>query len=245
MTLLVGAAILPTAPLLVPGVSASLPDGVAAVCDAIDATVESLPDADAVVLLAAGERGLYQSQEASLAGIGRPDIAQPVKVPPTVAERITGLTQYSLVQGEALPLSLSVLALLVGPDTPLIPIAVPQTASFEALVGVGTAIAEGLSQVDVPAAVVAAGDLSAGLTDRSPLGRIGGAADWDLAAVAAAESGRLDGLARLGPAEAARVGARGWAPLAALHGACARAKIGLVVRHYSAPRGVGYLVAGG
>jgi hypothetical protein len=36
-----------------------------------------------------------------------------------------------------------------------------------------------------------------------------------------------------------------WAPLAALHGVLQVTKLGMVRRHYSAPRGVGYLVAQG
>ena len=72
--MLVGAAILPTAPLLVPGASPTLPEGVARVCDAVDATVDRLPAHDLTVLLAGDTGGgVHTHPSASLAGIGRHD----------------------------------------------------------------------------------------------------------------------------------------------------------------------------
>lgn len=248
--MIVGAAIIPTAPLLVPGVSETLPDGVDKVCDAVEATLDRQPDCDTAILLAAAEtgsqsQGLYDAGEATLAGIGRPDITRSSPIDRDAVERITRVNQYPMYRGDPLPLGLSVLALLVGGPGSLVPMAVPQNAGFEALTAIGTGIAEALADSDVRAVVVAAGDCSAGLDERSPLYRIHGARDWDAQAVDVLDSGRLNGLSRLGPAEARRVGALGWAPMAVLHGVIARAKIGLVRRHYSAPRGVGYLVAHG
>lgn len=248
--MIVGAAIMPAAPVLIPGVSASLPDGLGKVCDAVDAVLETLPDCDTAVLLTGAQelgsgQGLYDATEATLAGVGRPDITRPVPVHRDAVEEITRVNQYPMYRGEALPLGLSVLALLFGGHGPLVPMAVPQHADFDALTAIGTGIAEALSSAGVRAVIIAAGDLSAGLEERSPLHRIDGADDWDARVVAAVDSGRLDGLGRLGPAEARRVGALGWAPMAVLHGAVARAKLGLIRRHYSAPRGVGYLVAHG
>lgn len=251
--MIVGAAIIPSAPLLVPGVSAVLPTGVDKVYDAVEAAVESLPPADTAVLVAVGSAavdgdpgwGVYDTAEASLAGIGRPDIVLHGEVSRDAAARITSSVQYPMYRGDALPLGLAVLALLSAGGRALVPLAVHPTASFEALVAVGAGVARALADSDERAVVVAAGDLSAGLDERSPLYRIDGAADWDERVVSIVDSGRLDGLARMGPQEARRVGALGWAPMALLHGAMARAKLGLVVRHYSAPRGVGYLVAHG
>lgn len=261
--MIVGAAIIPSAPLLVPGVSAALPDGVGKVCDAIDAALESLPVCDTVVLLSAacpGEggsgQGLYDVTRATLAGIGRPDVVRGTPIDRAAVERISHVSQYPLYRGDVLPLGLAVLALLVGGHLPLVPMTVPRHASFDTLSATGTAIAEafarrgdnGTAQAggrEPRAIVIAAGDLSAGLEARSPLDAVEGAREWDARAIDVVDSGRLEGLARLGPDEAVRVGALGWAPLAVLHGATARAKIGLVRRHYSAPRGVGYLVAQG
>lgn len=248
--MIVGAAIVPTAPLLVPGVSATMPEGVGKVCDAVDVALECLPAYDTAVLLSAAEvgsqgQGLYDAAEATLTGVGRPDITRTAPIDREAVERITRVNQYPMYRGDSLPLGLSVLALLMGGNGPLVPIAVPQNAGFEALAAIGAGIAEALVSNDVRAVVVAAGDLSAGLDERSPLHEIEGAREWDAQVVAVADTGRLEGLSRLGPGEARRVGALGWAPMVVLHGVAARAKIGLVRRHYSAPRGVGYLVVHG
>lgn len=254
--MIVGAAIIPSAPLLIPGVSATLPDRLDKVCDAVDAALESLPPRDTVVLLAAAQRGeggsgqgLYQVPQASLAGIGRPDVACSFPIDDVAAERISRMTQYPVHRGDTLPLGLAALAILSGGTGPFVPMTVPPAAGFDALSATGIAIAEAFAPwgdaEQARAVVIAAGDLSAGLEERSPLHLVEGARDWDARVVDVVDSGRLDGLGRLGPAEAARVGALGWAPMAVLHGATARAKIGLVRRHYAAPRGVGYLVAHG
>jgi hypothetical protein len=243
---LVGAAIIPTAPVLVPGVSGTPPAGIAKVADAVEACLERFADHDLVVLLGVGQTGgVYDRACADLAPIGRPDIADEAPVAAETAEQIMARTGYGRCRGDPLPLSLTVLLLLVGTSRPVLPLAVPPTAGFDALAAVGTGIAEAISVQGRRAVVVAAGDLSAGLTERSPLHRIAGARDWDDRVRDVVDSGRLDGLARLGPAEARRVGALGWCPLAVLHGCVARAKVGMVLRHYSAPRGVGYLVAHG
>lgn len=250
--MIVGAAIIPSAPLLVPGASATMPKELEKVCDAVDATLEALPYCDTAVLIAGARssaqgsgQGLYDAAEATLAGIGRPDIARTAEVHRAAVERITRVTQYPMYRGDVLPLSLSVLALLFGGSQPLVPMAVPPTAGFDALAAIGAGIGETLAGPDLRVAIIAAGDLSAGLDERSPLHAVEGAREWDARVVDVVDSGRLDGLADLGPAEAQRVGALGWAPMAVLHGAVARAKLGLVRRHYSAPRGVGYLVAHG
>lgn len=256
--MIVGTAIIPSTPLLVPGVSATLPEGLNRVCDATDAALERLPASDVAVLLAVdggdagsagsagkGGQGLYDAAQASLAGIGRPDVSAPARTDRDAARRISRVVQYSLYRADMLPLGLAVLALLVGSGPSVVPVAVPRGAGFETLTALGTGIVEALADPDVRAVVVAAGDLSAGLEERSPLYLVEGAKDWDAAVVDVVDSGRLDRLGRLGPTEANRVGALGWAPLAVLHGVTARAKLGVVRQHYSAPRGVGYLVAHG
>ena len=242
--MLVGAAILPTAPLLVPGASPTLPDGVARVCDAVDATVERLPAHDVTVLLAGDPAGgVHTHREASLAGIGRPDIVAQPRIDRHVADRLAEATGFPLVTEGPLPLDLAVLVLLVGAAPAVVPVAVPEEGAFGQLVAVGAAVVEALGERR--GVVVAAGDLSAGLTERSPLHTVDGAGDFDATVVDAVDAGRLDALARIAPAEARRVGARAWAPLAVLHGTLQLTKLGLVRRHYSAPQGVGYLVAQG
>lgn len=243
--MIVGAAVLPTAPLLVPGVSATLPPGVPRVLDAVDAAVDALPAADVLVLVAAGEGCVHALGEANLQGIGRPDIAVVAEVDAEAAADLSDATGLVLDDDSSLPLDLAVLALHVGDAAPVVALTVPAGESFDALTVIGSSIAEALADPDLRVCVVAAGDLSAGLTERSPLHLVSGAIFWDEQAVAAVDSGRLQGLARLGPEEAQRVGARAWAPLTVLHGVVSHVKLGMVVRHYSAARGVGYLVASG
>lgn len=244
--MIVGAAIVPTTPLLVPGVSASLPDGVGEVCEAVDAALDRLPDHDVAVLIAGGPQGaLYDAATATLAGIGLPQVRCTGRIHGPTVERLSGLVQYPVQRGELLPLDLAVLTLLVGDAAALVPLEVPGGAAFDALAAVGLGVATALEDPELRAVLVSAGDLSAGLSERSPLHLIEGARAFDEQVVDVVDSGRLDGLERIPPAEAKRVGARAWAPMAVLHGALARAKIGIVRRHYSAPRGVGYLVAHG
>ncbi|MBA2319395.1 MAG: hypothetical protein H0V93_16685 [Euzebyales bacterium] len=244
--MIVGAAILPTAPLLVPGASATLPDGVGFVCDAIDAAVERLPEHDVAVLIGGADKGsVYDAAEASLRANGRADIHQSGRVDADVVQRLSGMIQYPVRRGDPLPPPLAVLAFLVGNSRPFVPLSVPCAAAFDALVAVGVGLAGAVADPGLRAIVVAAGDLSAALTERSPLHLVPGAVDFDAQAVDVVDTGRLDGLARLGPEEAQRVTALGWGPMVVLHGALERVKIGLVRRHYSAPRGVGYLVAHG
>ncbi len=243
--MIVGAAVLPTAPLLVPGATDILPEGIAEVREAIEGTLDRLPAHDLVVLIGGAAQGtLYDCAEASLAQVALPEIRLTADVDKGAVEELSWLIQYPVHRGEQLPLSLSVLALLVGGDRPLVPLDVPVSAAFDALTAIGVGIASAVSD-DRRAVLVAAGDLSAGLTEQSPLHLVSGARDVDEQVLDAVDSGRLDGLGRITPAEARRVGARGWAPMAVLHGALSRAKLGVVRRHYSAPRGVGYLVANG
>lgn len=243
--MIVGAAVIPTAPLLVRGISATLPTGVGAVRRAVEAAVAGLAEADVAVLVAAGDPGLYDSYPATLAGVGRPDLTQRTEVCHDALTRIAAVTGCGLRRGVPLPLGLAVLTMMVGARGRLVPLAVAATGGFEALAAIGAGSARALADSDVRAVLVAAGDLSAGLTKSSPLYRVDGAAAWDEEVLALIAAGRLDGLARLGPAQASRVGALGWAPMVVLHGACARAGLRLSLRHYSAPRGVGYLVADG
>ncbi|MGH8903491.1 MAG: hypothetical protein ACRDYA_17920, partial [Egibacteraceae bacterium] len=169
---LVGAAIIPTAPLLVPGVSATLPNGVAEVHRAMSDVLARLEHVQLAVLVAAGEGGIYARAEASLAGFGRPDLAASLRV----AEWPNGTTR----QAGPLPPGLAVLALLLGDRAPVVPISVDADATAHRLIAHGAAIATSLPG---RGALVAAGDLSAGLEERSPRHRVEGAVAWDDAVV--------------------------------------------------------------
>lgn len=253
--MLVGVAIIPTAPLLVPGVSATLPDGVAEVQAAVSAALDRLPSADVAVLLAAADPGVvdpgvvgpgladpkvvgpgvYEAAEASLAGFGSPGLA--VTYPVADPGWLSGTPR----RHGPLPSGLAVLALLFGDQVPVLPLAVDAEAPAAILTAQGVGIASGFEARR--ALVLAAGDLSAGLDERSPRHRIEGARAWDEQAVAAVDGDQPEQLATLGPEEARRVAALGWAPMVVAQAACVATEISLGVRHYSAPRGVGYLVA--
>lgn len=244
--MLLGTVVLPSAPLLVPGVSAVVPDGVAAVGRAAAAALSGMPPAEVAVLVAGGPQALLHDRaEASMAGVGRPDLARTHPVDSAVLDRLSAAAQYPLARGGALPLGLAVLALLAGRRTRLVPVSVPAGAAFEALSAVGAGIAKAAADTGADTILVVAGDLSAGLDERSPLHVVDGAAAFDAAVLDAVDGASLERIAALGPREAARVGALGWAPLAVLHGAAAAAGIRLRRRLYAAPRGVGYLVADG
>jgi hypothetical protein len=244
-----GAAAVPSAPLLVPGATERLSDGVRAIAEAVDVTLRGLPPHDVAVVVAAGaEAGVHAATTASLAGAGRPDLTVTLQ-PDGFTEGLAKTLGWYLHDTAALPLGLAVLAQLMvaarGNGTPVVPLSVDPSAPSSLLVTTGHAIVEASERASRRVAVVVAGDLSAGLAPKAPRAVVPGARAWTETVVDAVASGRLDRLLRLGPQEAQRVTAVGWAPLVVLHGVCERARLGTVVRRYAAPRGVGYLVASG
>lgn len=251
------AAAVPSAPLVVPGVSRTVPPEVADVRRAARAALQGIAGADVVVLVGPAEVDAPQVHDeacASLAGFGRPDLHAVLPVHRPAAAELCGRGALGPIRGGPLPASLAVLALLLAADVAdpagagaptVVPVAVPAWAAFETLVALGSAVARLGRALDASAALVVAGDLSAGLDERAPRHRIPGAADFDAGVVDVVASGRLDGLRRFGPDAARAVAALGWSSLCVLHGACAAAKVGVVLRRYAAPRGVGYLIARG
>jgi hypothetical protein len=245
--MIVGACVLPSAPLLVPGISPDLPAGVEPIADAVDAAVEQLREGEATVLLAPGPAtAVHADARADLAGLGRGDVAETRAVHRGLVDAVAGTLGLPPARGAPLPLGLAVLALLLGAREPLVPVTVTDDADFTTAVAVGAAISDAAGGEGAPdVAVVAAGDLSAGHGPDSPRPDVTGSSEYDARVVDVVDSGRLQGLADLGPEEARRVHAVGWPSLAALHGVLESAKIGLVRRRYAAPCGVGYLVAQG
>lgn len=247
--MIVGAAIVPTTALLLPGVAEALPGGVSEVAVAVRAALDGLRPFDVAVLLAAATAPAVHLQACTtLAGIGRPDLAVDAEVDVAAALALGAATGWPTVGEAPLPVGLAVLAALVQasaarPDVCVAPVAVATSAKPDALLGAGESLARALE--DRRVAVVAAGDLSAGLTPKAPLTLVEGATAWEEEVVDVVAGGRLERVARMGPGEAARVGALGWAPLVVLAGVCRAAALGLVLRHHSARRGVGYLVAAG
>jgi len=204
------------------------------------AALSALPPDGPVIVLAPGT-AVGLGSLASLAGLGvawSEDVPTDDEVARLIA-RSTGIptTEAPLLLGHA------VLASHVSaahPGRRVVAVGVSRTADGGDLLDVGAAIAAALG--DRPAVVVAAGDLSAGIDDRSPAWRVDGAAAWVNTVVRGVRPGApLDrALARAGPDEASRVRATGWAPLTALAGIP-----GLVVSaaHQLAVRGVAHLIA--
>lgn len=239
---LLGAASIPSAPLLVHGVGRGGGPEVDQLRTTVERVVTGLPEADVVVLVAAGQAALHDTAVIDLQGIGQPQVTRVLDACPPAIIALSRITQYPRVRRPRLPLDLAILALLVDRHVRVVPLEVPSSAEFAVLAALGTSIVQALEEAGLTGTLVAAGDLSAGLHDTSPLSARPHAAEWDARVVELFTRGMPAGLAHLGPEAADAVGARGWAPLCVLHGAAAAASLDLAVRRYSAPRGVGYLV---
>lgn len=250
MTEVIGGAAIPAAPLTLPAASPAQPeearDEVAHLRELTTGALEALPDADVYVLVGAGPRGVHDSALASLDQLGVPDVEVELPVQEEVLEHLTRLVQYPMFRGDPLGVDLTMLALNLHAargEVTVLPMSVPRGADFDVLVSVGASIGEAVEDAGVSAVVIVAGDLSAGLHEASPAHRIDGSRRFDERVVEAVRSGDLAELGALGPEEAERVQASGWAPLAVMHGVCASSGLSLEMLGYHAPRGVGQLVA--
>lgn len=249
MTGVLAAAAVPTAPVLVPGASPGVPDEVRDEIERLRRlslqVLEELPPADAVVLIAAGERGIHDRAQASLAPLGIDGCETELPVAEELIEDLSRLTQYPVFRGDPMGVGHSVLALLleeVCGDVEVLPVSVPWSGDFDVLVTIGASIVEAADDAGRTVVVVCQSDLAGTLNEHSPGYLVDGAGAWDDAVLEAVREGRLRGLRPLGPDEAERVQARGWAPLAVLHGVCAAGHLEVEGIGYGAPRGVGQLV---
>lgn len=242
---LAGAAVVPSAPVLVPGMTAGpLPSALAALADELATALAALAPSDPVLLLAgapgSGDGAVYEVGEADLGGLARPDLHARVTVPP-LASRIADALALPL-RGGPLPVDLAVLALhaAAAPARPVAPVAVPWLPGARLL-----ELAERLAAVlhEGRVSVLASGDLSAGLTEKAPRHLVPGAQEWDRMAHDALRDGDVAALAALGPQEARRVASRSWPALVVLAGLLSADGVTPTIRQYAAPRGVGYLVA--
>lgn len=248
MTVVAGAAAVPAAPLLLPEASPAQPEhdrrAVAALRERVRAVLAALPAADVTVVIAPGPAGVHERAVASLRplGIAADDVVLPVDA--SLVPHTTRLTQYPLALGGALGIEHTVLVRLLadgGGRGPVLPLTVPPGTDGQVLVNVGASLVEALRDAHRSAVVVAAADASAGLDERSPGHRIDGAAAWDRRLVTAVAERDADAVAGLGPAEAGRVAAAGWAPLTTLLGVAAAARLRIVDDDvaYAVVRGVG------
>lgn len=240
-----GIAAVPSAPLLAPGVVTHRPASTGPVVAAVEAVVGGLPDAAVAVVVTSGTAGIDASGRLDLSGLGRPRLRRRVDTPAVDVERVAAATGLPVRDDVPLEVDAACLTLWLAGRWPVVPLSVPAGEEAAALTRLGTALARGLGASGRGAVVVAASDGAAGLSRRAPLALVDGAAEWQEAFIGGVRSGRRDLLADLGPAAAARVGARGWAPMLVLHGAAAAAGMALDLCHHDVPRGVGYLVAAG
>lgn len=244
--ILAAAVVLPTAPLLVPGLSARPPAAADAVRAAIDEAVAALPSHDLRILLAGangpGDAGVCTRDRADLGGLSRPELSVTLGTPGELAAALGDATGLAPLGGDV-PVDLAVLALHAARagDVPTVAIALPWSEGA-ALVALGARLGAALPARRT--VVIAAGDLSAGLGPASPRPGAAGGPAWNEAALAALGGGDATALAGLGPAPAVAAAARGWPALTVLLGLLGTAGMSLTVHCADAPRGVGYVVAG-
>jgi hypothetical protein len=240
----------PAAPFLLPGVSPAQPAAfqgpIAALRDATREALDALDGATVVLLAAGDELLLHDASVATLASYGEPDVTADLTVPTDLLTAISARSQAPRVRSDRLDGDLAVLALQVLTHTPaaaVVPISVPAAANADALSALARGLQAALEEREEPVAVVAAGDLAATLDTSSPGYLVDGAVAWDEEATAAVAASDPTALAALGPEGAAKVQARGWAPLTVLLAIASATDRHLSSTDYHAPKGVGYLVA--
>lgn len=244
-------AAVPSAPLLLPAVSLRQPDGlvddVAGLRRAVSDALAALPPVDTIVLLAGGDDAtLPDGGCVDLAGYGHPQARGGVPVDRELLAAVATRTRTPRIRADVLTGDLGVLALLVAaarPGVQVLPATVAHAAGAATLGGFAAGVVGGVDALGRDVAVVASGDLSSSRDASSPGYLVEGAVAWDDAVLTALAAGDLESLAALGPAEAGRVGSRGWSSLLVLLHVARAARLALDPPSLSAPRGVGQLVA--
>lgn len=248
-----GVVVVPAAPLMVASAAPAVPGEVAEVRAAAAAALATIDHADVTVLLAAGPPGscgVHATAIASLAPLGAPSRPMPLPVATSLATAIAELAR-DLLGGATAPLqapldlAASSLALQIeqaGLDTLLVAVTLDPAGQGEDLIAFGRALADLLRTCGPACAVVAAGDTSACLTDRSPGYLVAGADDFDAAVVATLDACDDAALARLGPERATEMIATAWAPLVAATALMAACGLTTGPVLHASPRGVGYVI---
>ncbi|TVR35803.1 MAG: hypothetical protein EA388_06040 [Nitriliruptor sp.] len=247
--------LLPAAPLLLPAASPSQPADFAAATAELRATVDgilrNLPAADTALLLLPDEEALViDAPRASLASYGLPDVTTKVTVDEALIAAVSARGQAPRVRSDSLTGDAAVFALLLAdarPGLALAPVTVPRRASAASaagLHGIAMGLARAVASVERDVAVIAAGDLAATLDTTSPGYLVEGAIDWDERLVAAVRAGDPLAAGDLGPEEAGRVQARGWASTTVALTLAQGTGWRFRDVTYLAPKGVGQIVAG-
>lgn len=244
--------LLPAAPLVLPAASPAQPAAFAAAVDqlrgAVEGIVDRLPSADSALLLLPDEEALViDAPQASLGSYGRPDVTAAVVIDEALIAAVSARGQAPRVRSDSLTGDAAVLALVLAgtrPDLALAPVTVPRRANAAGLDGVAMGLARAVASVDHEVAVIAAGDLAATLDTTSPGYLVEGASDWDERLVAAVRATDPQAAGALGPDEARRVQARGWAPITVALTLAQGCSWRFDAVTYLAPKGVGQIVAG-
>jgi aromatic ring-opening dioxygenase LigB subunit len=247
----VAVAAVPAAPMLLTAVSPAQPgevaEAVAQLRTSVDEVLRGLPDVDTIVLVVGGDDAtLPDGGCVDLSGYGHPQVRADVPVDRELLAAVATRTSTPRVRADVLTGDLAVLTLLVAgsrADAKVLPVTVAATAAQASLDGFAAGLSGAVEATGRRVAVVAAGDLSASRAPTSPGYVVEGAVDWDEAVVAALRAGDIDAFAELGPAEARRVAARGWAPLAVVLQVARAADLRFRRVELTAPLGVGQLVA--
>ncbi len=206
----------------------------------------ALAGAGPVLILAPGDGRLIDAPAPSLRPVGIALDAPPTASAGSVVEAVRALTGAPMGGADELDASLTSLVLQVRAvaEGGLAVLTIPADASGSDLVESGAALGEALAALDDRVALVLAGDLSPCLTEKSPGYLVDGADEWNLQAVDAIRGADAPALAELGPAEAERTRAAGWAPLVVGMAAVAAAGGATSLdAAYATPRGVGSVVA--
>lgn len=240
---LLGAAVVPSAPLVTPAVAPSLPPHARDVADLrrlATAAVAGLPDADAVVLVAGGRRSVHASATVDLRPLGFPEVARRHPVATELLPDVTSRTQAAQRHSDDLETDLAVLALQLAAGTPVLPVAIAP-ADGASLAATGRALVSAIRDSSLDVTLLCAGDLSAALDRTSPRYHVEGAASWDAVTTTAVNELDVDALVAQGE-DAERVHARSWAPLVVGVAAVTAAGLRPVAVTYQTARGVGHVV---
>lgn len=242
---------IPAAPVTVPGVTATVPADiltqVKSLRAAIDDTLDALPRSGTVLLIDAGpESVVHDATRASLAGYGYPEVTADLRVDTGSLVAVSARGQAPRVRSDHLSGDLATLALLVAaarPDLAIAPVTIPASAGARALEDVAMGLQAAIAGVPRQVVVIAVGDLAATLHVTSPGYYNEDAAGWDQQAVDAFGNQDVARFSQLGPVEAERVQARGWAPLTVGLHLASHAGLSVDSATYLTCRGVGRLVA--
>lgn len=255
---LVAAALLPHAPILVPGLAPDRAEEVArtatAMRDAAGRIVAARPAS--LVLLSphapwrAGAFGIYEGDlRGSLAEFGAPDAAVRFPADPPLTERIEEsfrghgveawrIERRALDHGSVVPLCFLAEAGWDGPTT-VIGMAPAPGKTIEAL---GLAIADAARAAARPVALIASGDMSHRLSPASPCGHHPRAHEFDETFIRLLGASDDDALRAIDPELREIAGEDAFDSALAAITACGSAR-GRKVLSYDAPFGVGYGVA--